>query len=47
MVHIEEDKACFKILYLTIRLWTTETCEWVPWQRRKKVWNEQPYHEAA
>jgi len=31
--------------YYTV--WTTESYERVPWQKRKNVWIGQPYNEAA
>jgi len=43
----EEDKAFVKIFVPYYRLWTTESCERIPWQKTKYARIGQPYHEAA
>jgi len=47
MIFTEEYKAFVKIFEPYYRLWTTETCERIPWQKMKYVWIGQPYQEGA
>ena len=42
MIFTEDDKAFVKIFVPYYRLWTTESCERIPWQKTKYVWIGQP-----